>query len=116
MGSDSVSILDGATFVVSDRRGDIVPSPSVPHGLFLQDTRFLSCWRLTVDGSPPKVLSTDDVNYFSAQFFLVPPAESVYGQATFSIMRKRSVGAGFHEDVTVLNHTAEPLELDLQVE
>jgi hypothetical protein len=31
--------------------------------------------RLAVDGRSPEVLSTDDVNYFSAQFFLVPPAE-----------------------------------------
>src|SRR5215831_16094347 len=116
MRSDTVSILEGDTFVVSDRRGDVLPSPSEPHGLFLQDTRFLSCWRLTVEGNPPNVLSTDDVNYFSAQFFLVPPTESPLDQASFSIMRKRSVGGGFHEDLTVLNHTAEPLELHLQVE
>jgi glycogen debranching enzyme len=60
MSSDTVSILEGDTFVVSDRRGDVIPSASEPHGLFLQDTRFLSCWRLTVDGSRPKLLSTDD--------------------------------------------------------
>src|SRR5262249_37822096 len=116
MSSDTVSILEGDTFVVCDRRGDVVPSASEPHGLFLQDTRFLSGWRLTADGSPPRVLSTDDVNYFSSQFFLVPPVESHYDQASFSIMRRRSVGRGFHEDITVLNHTAEPLDLDLQVE
>jgi glycogen debranching enzyme len=113
---DSVSILEGDTFVVSDRRGDVVPSPNEPHGLFLQDTRFLSCWRLTVDGRMPRVFSTDDVNYFSAQFFLMPPPESCYDEAAFSIMRKRSVGGGFHEDLVVLNHTAEPLELDVRVE
>jgi glycogen debranching enzyme len=116
MASDTVSILEGDTFVVSDRRGDVIPSANQPHGLFLQDTRFLSQWRLTVDGRSPDVLSTDDVNYFSAQFFLVPPAESHYDQATFSIMRKRWVGEGFHEDLIVLNHTAQPLELDLHVE
>jgi hypothetical protein len=44
----TVSILEGSTFVVSDRRGDVVPSPTEPHGLFLEDTRFLSCWRLDV--------------------------------------------------------------------
>jgi glycogen debranching enzyme len=112
----TISILEGNTFVVSDRRGDVLPSPTEPHGLFLEDTRFLSCWRLTVGGSPPEVLSTDDVNYFSAQFFLVPPAESFYDQAAFSIMRKRSVGNGFHEDLTVLNHGQELLELDLHIE
>ena len=116
MSSDTVSILEGDTFVVCDRRGDVIPSGHEPHGLFLQDTRFLSCWRLTVDGSSPQVLSTDDVNYFSAQFFLAPPVESHYDQASFSIMRRRSVGYGFHEDIAVLNHTAEPLDLDLQIE
>jgi glycogen debranching enzyme len=114
--SETVSILEGDTFVVSNRRGDVVPSPSEPHGLFHQDTRFLSCWRLTVGGDAPRILSTDDVNYFSAQFFLVPPAESFYDDAQFSIIRKRSVGDGFHEDVTVMNHAAEPLELELHLE
>jgi N-terminal domain of (some) glycogen debranching enzymes len=76
LASDTVSILDGDTFVVSDRRGDVIASASQPHGLFLQDTRFLSQWRLTVDGRSLEVLSTDDVNYFAAQFFLAPPAES----------------------------------------
>ena len=116
MPGSTVSILEGNTFVVSDRRGDIVPSPTEPHGLFLQDTRFLSCWRLTVDGKSPQVLSTDDVNYFCAQFFLAPPAESFYDQAAFSILRRRSVGNGFHEDLTILNHGAEPLELELRIE
>jgi glycogen debranching enzyme len=116
MASDTVSILDGDTFVISDRRGDVIPSTNQPHGLFLQDTRFLSQWCLTVDGRSPEVLSTDDINYFSAQFFLVPPAESFYDQAPFSIMRKRWVGDGFHEDLIVINHSAEPLQLDLNVE
>jgi glycogen debranching enzyme/putative sterol carrier protein len=114
--NDSVNILEGDTFVVSDRSGDINASPGEPHGLFLQDTRFLSRWRLTVNGESPRTLSTDDVHYFSAQFFLVPAASGVYQDAPFSIIRKRSVGEGFHEDVTVLNHTAEPLVLDICIE
>lgn len=113
---DTVSILQGDTFVVSDRRGDVDASPDEPQGLFYQDTRFLSRWRLTIGGRSPRLLSTDDVNYFSAQFFLVPPDGSVYDDSAFSIVRRRAVGDGFHEDVTVMNHTAEPLELDLRVE
>ena len=31
---ETVSILEGNTFVVSDRRGDIDASPDEPHGLF----------------------------------------------------------------------------------
>jgi len=53
MSAETVSILEGDTFVVSDRRGDVVPSPTEPQGLFHQDTRFLSCWRLTINGHSP---------------------------------------------------------------
>jgi len=113
---DLVSILEGDTFVVSDRRGDVASSPDEPHGLFNRDTRYLSRWRLTVDGRSPRLLSTDDVDYFSAQFFLVPPDGTVYDDSAFSIVRKRAVADGFREEVTVMNHTAEPLELDLRIE
>jgi hypothetical protein len=50
MSENLVNALDGNTFVVSDRRGDIVASPTDTTGLFSFDTRFLSKWVLTVDG------------------------------------------------------------------
>ena len=56
------------------------------------------------------------MDYFSSQFFLVPPAETFYDDASISIVRKRSVGDGFHEDITVLNHTGEDLDLELRLE
>jgi hypothetical protein len=57
MTTDNVSILDGNTFVVTDRRGDIDASPTDPQGLFQDDTRFLSTWVLLVDDRRPNVLS-----------------------------------------------------------
>jgi len=104
MASDTLTILDGSTFVVSDRAGDIDAGIDTPHGLFYRDTRFLSRWRLTVDGRALAVLSTDDVDYFSAQFFLVPSTGTIYQNPTLSVIRQRFVGDGFHEDVIVLNH------------
>ena len=96
------SILEGDTFVVSDRRGDIDASPDEPHGLFHQDTRFLSRWQLTVDGGSPACLSTDDVHYFAAQFFLVAAGRHRLrrGPVLADPHRARS-GDGFHEDLTV---------------
>jgi hypothetical protein len=35
---DTVSILDGSIFVVSEARGDIDAGPESPHGLFHRDT------------------------------------------------------------------------------
>ena len=50
MTDDLVRILDGNTFVVSDRRGDIEASATDPTGFFSFDTRFLSRWVLTIGG------------------------------------------------------------------
>ena len=68
MRSQSVSILDGNNFVVSDTRGDIDASPTEPLGLFNFDTRYLSQWQLRIDGKPLDPLSVDDAAYFSTTF------------------------------------------------
>jgi glycogen debranching enzyme len=116
MARDTISILDGSTFLVSDLRGDIDASPDQPHGFFFRDTRFLSRWLLTANGSPLDVLSTDENQYFTAQFFLVPPTGSVNDNPTVSVIRKRSIGDGFHEDVTVINHGGDALEFELRLD
>jgi glycogen debranching enzyme len=111
-----VSALEGDTFVVSDRRGDIDSSPDEAHGLFHGDTRYLSRWIFTVDGQKPNSLSTDDVNYFSSQFFLVPGTGTVYVDSPLSIVRQRAVGGGFHEDIKIQNHKPKPIDLEVRVE
>jgi hypothetical protein len=51
MADDTISILDGAMFVVSDSHGDVEAGPEQVQGVFYGDTRFLSKWVLTVDGA-----------------------------------------------------------------
>jgi glycogen debranching enzyme len=114
--ADTVAILEGNTFVVSDRHGDIDASPATPHGLFVDDTRFLSRWILTVDGRRPALLSTDDVEYFEAQFFLAPSSGTVYIDAVLSLMRKRTVARGFVESLVVENHSSSPVDLEIRVQ
>ena len=114
--SDLVQILDGNTFVVSDARGDIEASLSDPTGLFSFDTRFLSKWVLTVDGQRLNSLSTDDLQYFEARFFLVPGTGTVYIDSKLSVIRTRAVGDGFHETITILNHNDEAVELVVRLD
>jgi glycogen debranching enzyme len=116
MAGNTVSILEGNTFVVSDLRGDIDATPTDTTGLFAFDTRYLSRWRLTVNGKTPNSLSTDDLQYFSAQFFLVPGPGTIYVDADLSIIRKRAVGKGFHEDLTFLNHSEKAVDLEVKIE
>ncbi|HEY4190794.1 MAG TPA: glycogen debranching N-terminal domain-containing protein [Candidatus Limnocylindrales bacterium] len=116
MTANLVRILDGNTFVVSDERGDIEASKTDPTGLFANDTRFLSTWVLTVDGIRLNALSTDDLQYFEARFFLVPATGTVYIDPKLSVIRQRAVGGGFHEELTVISHSAEAAELTIRVE
>jgi glycogen debranching enzyme len=109
--NDLVQILDGNTFVVSDARGDIEASLTDPTGLFSYDTRFLSKWVLTLDGQRLNMLSVDDLQYFEARFFLVPGTGTVYVDAKLSVIRRRAVGDGFNEELTILNHDDEPVDL-----
>ena len=111
-----IRILDGNTFVVSDDSGDIEFSPTAPTGLFAFDTRFLSTWILTIDGQRLNALSTDDLQYFEARFFVVPGTGTTYIDAKLSVIRERAVGDGFHEELTILNHLADPVDLEVRVE
>jgi glycogen debranching enzyme len=115
-GQALVRILDGNTFVVSDSRGDIEASLTDPTGLFSFDTRFLSKWVLTVNGQRLNSLSTDDLNYFESRFFLVPGTGTVYVDSKLSVIRRRAVGNGFHEELTILNHDEKPVDLTVRIE
>jgi glycogen debranching enzyme len=116
MAEDLVQILDGNTFVVSDAQGDIEASATDPSGLFSLDTRFLSRWVLTVNGERLTALSTDDLHYFETRFFLVPGPGTVYVDAKTTVIRQRAVTEGFREQLTVLNHDVEPIELTIRLD
>ena len=116
MSDGLVQILDGNTFVVSDSRGDIEASLTDPTGLFSFDTRFLSKWVLTVNGERLNPLSTDDLQYFETRFFLVPGTGTVYVDSKLSVIRQRAVGDGFHEELTILNHDEQPVDLTVRID
>jgi glycogen debranching enzyme len=116
MSSSLVKILDGNTFVVSDETGDIEASLTDPTGLFSFDTRFLSKWVLTINGQRLNPLSTDDLNYFETRFFLVPGTGTVYVDSKLSVIRQRAVGDGFHEELTILNHDEQAVDLTIRID
>ena len=116
MSDGLVKILVVNTFVVSDARGDMEASSTDPTGLFSFDTRFLSKWVLTINGERMNPLSVDDLQYFETRFFLVPGTGTVYVDAKLSVIRRRAVGNGFHEELTILNHDEKPVDLRVRLE
>jgi glycogen debranching enzyme len=69
-----------------------------------------------VDGERLTALSTDDIQYFEARFFLVPGTGTVYVNAKLTVIRERAVGDGFHEELTFLNHDIEPATVRVRID
>ena len=108
-----LTILEGSTFCICDERGDIGGETS---GFFADDTRFLSCLRLTINGDRPLVLSSNKVEYFSAAFFLRNPLAGGLPQDSVSIIRERFVGDGLHDHVVIRNVSMERVDFELALE
>jgi glycogen debranching enzyme len=109
----ALTILEGSTFCLCDELGDI---DGQTHGLFADDTRFLSLLRLTVNGVKPLLLSSGKVDYFSAAFYSRNPIAGGLPQDSISITRNRFVGEGMQDTIVVQNQIMEPLSFELTLE
>jgi glycogen debranching enzyme len=117
MPHQAVSVLDGSTFVVSDRHGDVDPDVRLPpHGFYSEDTRFVSRWRLSVQGQPTDILSNALIDYFGAQFFLVTPSPAFHAAPEIGVIRQRLLGDDWMEDVVIVNHRDEHVAVAVDLE
>src|SRR6266566_5343751 len=107
-------ILEGATFCICDEVGDLHHEGE---GLFSEDTRFLSRFRLTINGKRPLLLSSGRIEYFSAAFFMRNPLGGGLEQDELSIRRERFIGEdGLHDTFAFTNTAMRPLELEVALE
>jgi glycogen debranching enzyme len=109
----TLTILEGSTFCICDDRGDVGEDTS---GFFAHDTRFLSVLKVTINGKRPLLLSSAQVEYFSAAFYLRNPLADGLPQDTLSIIRRRFVGEGMQERIMLRNEGMEPISFTLGLE
>ncbi len=122
--TDTVTIKDDFTFLVSDLDGDLVPGPE-GHGMYLQDVRYLSRLELSVNGVKPETLSyTTDYNV-AAKFRMGTPHKVELpgfkeGERTerliphaIGITRKRYIDRGLVERLEFTNY--HPVMLPVRV-
>ena len=97
----TLSVLDGSTFVVGDRLGDVRAGEGREHGFFSEDTRFISRWVLRVGDTPLELLSLHQSAHFDAQFFLTPSGRARRPSAVLDRApppRRPRVDGGGHGD------------------
>jgi glycogen debranching enzyme len=109
----ALTILEGSSFCICDERGDISEETG---GFFAQDTRFLSLFRLTVNGERPLLLSSGKVEYYSAAFYLRNPLTDGLPQDSIAIVRERFVSDAMQERIVIENVTTDPVTFELALE
>jgi glycogen debranching enzyme len=107
-----LTILEGSTFCISDDRGDMAGNSG---GFFAEDTRRLSRFVLTINGERPLLLSSGQVEYFSAAFYLRNPLVRL-PQDALSIARSRFVGESLQERIVIRNESMETLRFEVGLE
>jgi glycogen debranching enzyme len=111
----AIQVLDGSTFVVGDRRGDVLRQTGQPHGFFSSDTRFISRWELLMDGVRGELLSVNQSEDLAARFFLAAPTATPHDESSYSVIRERVLDQVWFERLTVINNRNEPISLHLQL-
>jgi glycogen debranching enzyme len=99
-----VTLIEGSTFCISEPGGDIVPDRS--QGLFVRDTRMVSRWELTIDGIEPQPLSAEQGEPYAAAFLGRMPPRAGTADSSLLVIRRRYIGDGMREDITLRNTSA----------
>jgi glycogen debranching enzyme len=110
----SVVLVEGASFSISSSSGDM--EPGALDGLFFEDTRFISAWRIRVDDEPPQPLAVIPRHPFAATFIARRRPALGLADSTLLVERTRYVGHGMREDVVVRNLSQESTACTLTFE
>jgi glycogen debranching enzyme len=109
----SIQILEGSTFMLSDPVGDVIEGSVA--GLYHEDTRHLNRFVLTIGGITPTVLTSREIDYYSATFFTTNLDLDGIPAKSLTLRRHRFVGDGLRETIRVRNHLREPVEVELRL-
>ncbi len=109
----AVTLVEGQTFCVSGRTGDI--SPDFPHGLFVFDTRTVSRWELRLNGHRIEPLTVDVHDPFAATFIGRSAPAKGHADADVVVFRHRHIGLGMRERIVVRNYGLAPVPITVEL-
>ena len=92
----------GTVFAISSLNGDILAGTT--DGLYSSDTRYISNFRLLLEGKATSPVGVDRYDSSTVSFYCVSHEEARELQPALSVVRDRSVsGKGLHEDIYIRN-------------
>ncbi|WP_082232140.1 amylo-alpha-1,6-glucosidase [Halobacillus massiliensis] len=106
-------IKEGDVFLTTEKNGDIAAGDGKGYGLYTQDTRFLSCFELKLNGKKPALLSSRDDQNYRATMVLVENEEDV---GAIEAVRNRFIYGGIlYERLTFTNYFLEASQFEASV-
>src|SRR3970040_1517603 len=102
LASKTLAVKEGDTFLYSDLEGNLDHAGDYGLGLYSRDTRFLSHFRLTINGRDPVLLSSSSERGYMSHVDLTNPDlydgdELAVRQQTLNIRRIRAIGGRVFE-------------------
>jgi glycogen debranching enzyme len=113
MRSDPVIVSAGTRLVMGRPSGDL--APGTLDGFYASDTRFLSGLELSLDEERPEPLGSCPTDAAITSFYGQLGGTSPGDGPQVAVVRDRFVGAGWHEDLTLLNLASGPLDSRLRL-
>jgi glycogen debranching enzyme len=112
-GTAALTIVEGSSFAVCAATGDILPGTH--QGVFFRDTRFVSGWRLLVNGHPLDCLAAMTPKPYRATFVGRVRLED-RTDSPLIVERVRQVGVGMREEIRVRNFSSVSFECPIDLE
>ena len=113
LGPGSVTLVEGSSFCISSANGDM--HQESPHGVFYEDTRIVSGWRLTVNGAALEPLAAKTKEPYRALFAGRVPRPDGHADSPLIVERLREVSEGISEQITLRNYASAPAECVLSL-
>jgi glycogen debranching enzyme len=120
LASKTLAVKEGDTFLYSDLEGNLDHEGDYGLGLYAKDTRFLSHFRLTINGRDPVLLSSSSERGYMSHVDLTNPdlydgEDLVVPQQTLNIRRIRAISGRLFERIRVKNYNPFPVSVDLEL-
>jgi glycogen debranching enzyme len=119
LASKTLAVKEDDAFLYSDLEGNLDHGGNYGLGLYSKDTRFLSHFRLTINGRDPVLLSSSSERGYMSHVDLTNP--DLYDgeiltvpQQTLNIRRIRAISGRLFERVRVKNYNPFPVSIDLE--
>ncbi len=119
VGPPNITIHEGNTFMVTDASSGIQPGEEL--GLFAEDTRLVSAYKLLIDKKPWTHASSAAVSFFGASFLFLSPEITTPdgtkepGKIELRLQRRMSRGA-VHEEAGITNHFQGGADFEFAIE